>query len=70
MSQPHQNNSNDITTDAEESAGETEVDTDFNGTTTRLKALKLESELWPDESELADEDVGVDPYNTGRFRTR
>ena len=44
---------------------------DDTGTTLRLKTLKLEGELWPDEDASdPDEDNGVDPYNTGRFERK
>ena len=33
-----------------------------NENTVGVSTLNLEKELWPD-----DEDIGVDPYNTGRF---
>ena len=37
------------------------------GTTMRLQTLQLEGELWPDgESVDPEEDVGVNPYNSGR----
>ena len=36
--------------------------------TMQLRTIKLENELWPDDSAAdADEDDGVDPYNTGSF---
>lgn len=43
-------------------------DLDDTASTMQLRAIKLESELWPDDTAVdPDEDDGVDPYNTGRF---
>lgn len=70
MSNPpaHESDDNDI--DDAEFGGESEVDADTSATTMRQKALKLESELWPDEEDLDGSDnggKGFDPYDTGRF---
>ena len=43
---------------------------DLDGTqsTIQLRTIKLESELWPDDTaDDTGEDEGVDPRNTGRF---
>ena len=62
----HRNNGDEATPSAVSSE-----DLDDAESTVQLRTLKLEKELWPAEPAAdADQDGGVDPYNSGRFIRR